>query len=527
MNQVVGESEGTMGSDEQDSDDDAGPEDGVTGLLERATELKTKGNAAFKAGDTGAATTAYTSGIERLTSDAAKKALGEWWKANPGTADLASPLLASLHTNLAACHVKAEQWEGALTAATAALAIDATNVKARFRRGVACSRLGRLDEAKAELTTVARADPKNREARTVLEVVVAGLKAQASSERAMFAKTFAGPSLYADEEARSAKAAAAAAEAKAAAEAALLKEWRAECDELRKGGPADKTAELLAEAANCGDVEARVALDKLAPISLKEYGEAKLRAAAKEKKREEEAEAKRREAARAARGVSDVSVLEAEDDNEAELLKGLKRGYKTRADGSKTSYFDRTDSLDPAMKALLEAQKQPKRIDGLPPEPSAPSGGTGALPLPTAQGSVWNTGTWEERDVSVWAHAELSSRLMATSLPPLRVSEISGIEGHASIISNRGKVKRPFELKCDLAWEMELPGGHSCDGVLSYTEIAPAPSGSAAAVTYERTARFKTAPAEAEAPPVGLALLELQARVDAAFKEMVDELATK
>ena len=48
--------------------------------------------------------------------------------------------------------------------------------KARFRRGLACSHVGQNDEAKADLTAVARADPTNREARRLLEGVNTALK---------------------------------------------------------------------------------------------------------------------------------------------------------------------------------------------------------------------------------------------------------------------------------------------------------------------------------------------------------------
>lgn len=146
-----------------DSDDESAPGDGVASLLAKANELKGEGNEAFKAGDYGKATTIYADAIGRLTSTAAKKALKEWWESS-AQEDTASPLLVTLHTNRAACHVKLEQWEGAVLSASKALEIDGSSTKARFRRGVACSHLGRMEEAKADLTAVARADPKNREA---------------------------------------------------------------------------------------------------------------------------------------------------------------------------------------------------------------------------------------------------------------------------------------------------------------------------------------------------------------------------
>jgi tetratricopeptide (TPR) repeat protein len=182
-----------------DDDDNSSPGDAVTNLVAKCTELKAKGNDKFKAGECGAAVTIYQEGVDRLTSEAAKSALKEFFKHNKEAPDTATPLLASLHGNMAACHVKAEQWESAERAASAALGLEPANVKARFRRGVARSNLGQFDEAKADLTAVVRADPKNREARTILEVVNAALKERTSSEKAMFKQAFAGPSLYADE----------------------------------------------------------------------------------------------------------------------------------------------------------------------------------------------------------------------------------------------------------------------------------------------------------------------------------------
>ena len=132
--------------------------------------LKGTGNEKFKAGECGAAITAYQEAVDKLTSDAAKKALLDFFKSHPDATDSATPLLASLHLNMAACHIKSEQWESAEIAATAALKLDPTNVKAKFRRGIARSNLGSFDEAKTDLTAVCRAEPRNREARTVLEV---------------------------------------------------------------------------------------------------------------------------------------------------------------------------------------------------------------------------------------------------------------------------------------------------------------------------------------------------------------------
>lgn len=499
-----------------DSDDDTANEDGVSALLSRTAELKQQGNTHFKAGNLNAAQTAYIDGISRLTSNAAKKALREWWS-HSGTEDTATPLLVSLHTNLAAVHVKLEQWEAAITAATSALTLDSSSVKARFRRGVACSRIGQMQEAKADLTAVAKADPKNREARTVLEVVNAALAEQTTSEKARYSKAFAGKSLYADEEAKAEAAKAAEAATKAAEEAALLQEWRDECDRLRAEMPINATAALLASAASKGDSEARTALDCLAPISLKAFGDQKLAKAQKEKEARGRKAAEARQSAGRAR--SDVSRLEAEDDDEAALLSELGKGYKTRADGSKTSYFDRSEHVDASTKAMLDAQKAPKKLGAV--EAAAVAAATGP-----GGGSAWNAaGTWEERDMSAWARSTLAVKLAGALGTASCTAQLDGeVEGSASIISMRGRVKRPFELKFCVKWEVRGAGAaSSAVGKLSYTEVSPAAAGATKPVIYEVVATVTTAPTIVASDGVDAELVVLKQQVDEALFALAGE----
>ena len=527
-----------------DSDDDTNDDDAVTNLIANCTALKIKGNDKFKLGECGAAVTVYQEAVDKLTSDAAKKALGDYFKSNKDAPDTASPLLASLHGNMAACHVKVQQWESAIIAASAALKIEPSNVKARFRRGVAYSNVGQYDESKADLTATIRADPKNREARTILEVVNAAIKERTSGERAIFGRAFSGPSLYAEEEKKAAKAAKQAEALKAAEEAALLEEWRGECDALRCGQPRNPSVDLLSEAARAGDAEARANLDRLAPITLEEFREAKAKAMAKEKARVEKEEADRRAVRETERRAkSDVTVLEASDDEEEELLKGLSKGYKTRSDGTKTSYFDRSEKVDPKTKALLDAAKAPKKLEpaditdahlrvlagsvGAAAPSAAPAGGGAAV------GSVWNTaGTYEERDVSAWAVRELKVRLVAIRLDAaggeLRVTAVEGLQGHASIISNRGKLKRPFEFSGDVKWEFaDGDPVHACSGTISYSEIVPAPSDAAVGFACELTETFGSPPTAATIAVVRAARGALQTELDAAMQGFVDALAKK
>ena len=97
-------------SDDEDGDDGAP----VKNLVASCTELKAGGNEHFKAGRCDEAVTEYQKAVDKLTSAPAKKALAEFFKASPDSPDTASPLLASLHGNMAACHVKASLPPGTL-----------------------------------------------------------------------------------------------------------------------------------------------------------------------------------------------------------------------------------------------------------------------------------------------------------------------------------------------------------------------------------------------------------------------------
>ena len=115
--------------DSDDEDGDAGAP--VKNLVASCTELKAGGNEHFKAGRCDEAVTEYWKAVLKLTSGPAKKALAEFYKASPDSPDTASPLLASLHGNMAACHVKSSQWVSAISAASEALRLEPDNLKAR------------------------------------------------------------------------------------------------------------------------------------------------------------------------------------------------------------------------------------------------------------------------------------------------------------------------------------------------------------------------------------------------------------
>ena len=199
------------------------------------------------------------------------------------------------------------------------------------------------------------------------------------------------------------------------------------------------------------------------------------------------------------------------------------------------------------IKADLEALKAPKRIDALVEAANAmrcdaggggtsaggdTGGGGGAA---ASAGSVWNAGgTYEERDVSVWATAELRRRLEAIAFRvgggELRVTGVSELEGTASVISNRGKVKRPFEVRCEVAWRFAgADPALACDGAITLTDIAPATSaGAAEPVAYEQSERFVNPPAGGVVTgALRAARADLQQQLDRVLRGFVEALACK
>lgn len=63
--------------------------------------------------------------------------------------------------NLAACHVKLEEWVDAREQASAALRADPSYIKALMRRAIACEKLDNLDQALADAKQVSRAGSKH------------------------------------------------------------------------------------------------------------------------------------------------------------------------------------------------------------------------------------------------------------------------------------------------------------------------------------------------------------------------------
>jgi tetratricopeptide (TPR) repeat protein len=95
-----------------------------------------------------------------------------------------------LHLNLAACHAKSEAWAKVVADCDRALAIDATSVKALFRRGQAHLRLGDSDRAGADLHAAAKRDPNDPGIKAELQRLQQLQRKEDGEQKAVFAKMF-------------------------------------------------------------------------------------------------------------------------------------------------------------------------------------------------------------------------------------------------------------------------------------------------------------------------------------------------
>ena len=146
---------------------------------EEAEALKAAGNAALQAGDAQGAVDAYTKALGLLLLPSASTDAGSGGASSAKKVTLHAALL----NNRGLARLRLGEYEEAMDDATAMLALEPGNAKARYRRGKAgCARAkgvldggggqgaeALLEGAVGDLEAVVRADPRNAEARRELE----------------------------------------------------------------------------------------------------------------------------------------------------------------------------------------------------------------------------------------------------------------------------------------------------------------------------------------------------------------------
>ena len=102
----------------------------------------------------------------------------------------ANEIVLACQLNIAACALKLNRNAAALEACDAALAIDPRNIKALFRRALACIQLCQWDEADSALRAAVAIDPNNAAVREEIRRMGVRRREHADKERAMFVSLF-------------------------------------------------------------------------------------------------------------------------------------------------------------------------------------------------------------------------------------------------------------------------------------------------------------------------------------------------
>ncbi|KAL7469191.1 hypothetical protein ACHAXS_009445 [Conticribra weissflogii] len=437
-------------------------------LLLRALTHKEEGNAHFQSKDLPSAIRSYRKGTNLL------KPLN---KSNTGDEQVKS-LLVTLYTNLSMATYQQEKHSYSKDFASKALEVDENNVKALYRRGLACKALGNLETAKDDLKKAYGLDSANAAVKRELAFLKKELANQKAKEKARLAKAFSNKSsslLYSDKEEEEARKERELKERKLAEKKKLeewKKEWEDECVErMSKGDDAISFEEW----------------EKKRKEKEEEEEKEKQRKKKIEEEKKKEERRKERERARVSssgNGNGDKSYDEEDSDEElTEKELAMLRGYKKTSDGRTTSYFTREQTED---EKKLIGCIAPKRLD------STADGGAGAsCPSPSSGseyeninmttpfgaesgngnitssvGSAWNKSgtTWEEKDTTDWCKSCLveclrsstfvyapsasgnSNSDSSTSTYTASVKQVENVTGDASVALAGGKKRYIYDF---------------------------------------------------------------------------------
>jgi len=160
-----------------------GREVDIEELIEKAEPLKAEGNALFKQGQHMAAAKKYRDGIRCFEK---RKGL---CTLTGDDMERAKVVLVPLHSNLAQCHLRLEDWPMAAKNSKRVLELDEANVKARFRCATAMYEQDMNEEAAAVLASVQSSD-RDREIRELQTKISQRLKKQYSREKSVYGKMF-------------------------------------------------------------------------------------------------------------------------------------------------------------------------------------------------------------------------------------------------------------------------------------------------------------------------------------------------
>jgi tetratricopeptide (TPR) repeat protein len=420
-----------------------------TELVAEAVRVKDEGNDHFKSGDLIKASRSYRKGTSLL------KNLN---KANTGDEQVKA-LLVSLQTNLSMVCFKQNKHKQSRDVASKALEVDSENVKALFRRAVACRKLGDFDKAKDDLKFALQLDPTNKAVQKELLSLKKEADDKKKAEKAALAKAFSSKSssfLYNDKEEE---------EKKKMEEKAAKEEEERKAKEKRKADWEDICVQRLSRGEEA--------------ISFEEY-EKQLEEKRKEeekarKKAKKEEEERKKADHRAANKVAMTETPDSDSDEElTEQEMKMFRGYKKTSDGRTTSYFTREQSEE-EKRFLGDIAPQRLQAD---PQPLSPTPIDNSSSANSTSQSAWNqAGTWEEKDTSAWCNASLEKFLKGSKVEidhcTAQVTDVKDLTGDASVAFTRGKKRYVFDYHASVKYEIMDEGDEKiASGTLKLPDIS-------------------------------------------------------
>lgn len=140
-----------------------------------------------------------------------------------------------------------------------------------------------------------------------------------------------------------------------------------------------------------------------------------------------------------------------------------------------------------------------------------------------AGGSRWNAaGTWEERDMSSWAHSRLTA-LLAFNSGALAVS-CTKVTGDATLVFTRGKKRVGFDLAVQCEWRGRLDGGSGGDEVRGGIELPSVDQTSEGEYEMTVTVKERGAADDEAVDQLTRAAKKLKATITSKIKQFEQEL---
>eukprot|EP00934_Nitzschia_sp_Nitz4_P001172 Nitzschia sp. Nitz4//scaffold2_size372955//143616//144821//NITZ4_000404-RA/size372955-processed-gene-0.25-mRNA-1//1//CDS//3329546721//1172//frame0 len=336
--------------------------------------------------------------------------------------------------------------------ASAALQIDANNVKALFRRALAYRQMGDYELAKADLKQALQLDANNTAVKKEFVALKKAMENAKQAQKKGLQKAFqGGASLYDDKEQEKKQKEEQAKKEKKKQEELLKKrkaQWEDECvKRMAQGQPA---------------------------ITYEDWDKEEKEKQEAEEKRQKEERRKARAAAR--QNVSSDNGKDDDDDDDDELTEqelAQLRGYKKTSDGRVTSYFTREQS--DREKALI-GDIAPKRLEST--SSAADSVASSVTSSGKGNPSAWNQAgtTWEEKDTSEWCRDQLKKRLLETKVEAAgslvgTVCKVDTVTGEASVAIASGKKRYIFDFHCGVDFEVRKDDDVVASGTLKLPDI--------------------------------------------------------